>query len=291
VGISKRIRAGVESALLTGAKPVRKLLLATGRDVAPLPEIVQIESTNICNAKCVFCPRDEMHRDEGIMDMALFQKIADECAALNITHMRMHNYGEAFADRMLVDKVRYAIRDLASVADEVTKQGHRVLSLNVGDPNIFDFKTPPHLIEAVYKAMQDGKNGYAPSPGIPEALEAIRVPVESRRQELERDRLAELQVVGPVDLTHPAFSQEPDDAVAAGEDDAREEPRLQGRGPRSRELQRRHRGRGHDRPTAGPADATLHRKGTRAVRALARRRHGAELSTRCSACPHSWASQ
>jgi len=73
-----------------------------------------------------------------------------------------------------LDNVRYAIRDLASVADEVTKQGHKVLSLNVGDPNIFDFKTPPHLIEAVYKAMRDGKNGYAPSPGIPEALEAIR---------------------------------------------------------------------------------------------------------------------
>ena len=70
--------------------------------------------------------------------------------------------------------VRYAIRDLESVADEVTKQGHTVLSLNVGDPNIFDFQTPPHLIEAVYKAMRDGKNGYAPSPGIPEALESIR---------------------------------------------------------------------------------------------------------------------
>src|ERR1700720_2654627 len=73
-----------------------------------------------------------------------------------------------------LDNVRYAIRDLASVADEVTKQGHKALSLNVGDPNIFDFQTPPHLIEAVYKAMRDGKNGYAPSPGIPEALEAIR---------------------------------------------------------------------------------------------------------------------
>jgi len=73
-----------------------------------------------------------------------------------------------------LDNVRYAIRDLASVADEVTQQGHKVLSLNVGDPNIFDFQTPPHLIEAVYKAMRDGKNGYAPSPGIPEALEAIR---------------------------------------------------------------------------------------------------------------------
>ena len=73
-----------------------------------------------------------------------------------------------------LDNVRYAIRDLASVADEVTKQGHKVLSLNVGDPNIFDFQTPPHLIEAVYKAMRENRNGYAPSPGIPEALESIR---------------------------------------------------------------------------------------------------------------------
>src|ERR1700694_3016275 len=73
-----------------------------------------------------------------------------------------------------LDTVRYAIRDLACVADEVIKQGHKVLPLNVGDPLNFDFQTPPHLIEAVYKAMRDGKNGYALSPGIPEALEAIR---------------------------------------------------------------------------------------------------------------------
>ena len=73
-----------------------------------------------------------------------------------------------------LDNVRYAIRDLAPLADQVIKQGHKVLTLTVGDPNIFDFQTPPHLIEAVYKAMRDGKNGYAPSPGIPEAIEAIR---------------------------------------------------------------------------------------------------------------------
>jgi alanine-synthesizing transaminase len=73
-----------------------------------------------------------------------------------------------------LDNVRYAIRDLAPLADEVIRQGHKVLTLTVGDPNIFDFQTPPHLIEAVYKAMRDGKNGYAPSPGIPEAMEAIR---------------------------------------------------------------------------------------------------------------------
>ena len=70
--------------------------------------------------------------------------------------------------------VRYAIRDLACVADEVTGQGHKVLPLNIGDPLSFDFQTPAHIIEAVHKAMRDGKNGYAPSEGVHEALEAIR---------------------------------------------------------------------------------------------------------------------
>jgi alanine-synthesizing transaminase len=73
-----------------------------------------------------------------------------------------------------LENVRYAIRDLAVVAEQVIAKGHKVLALNVGDPNIFDFQTPPHLIEAVYKAMRDGKNGYGPSPGIPEALTALR---------------------------------------------------------------------------------------------------------------------
>ena len=79
-----------------------------------------------------------------------------------------------------LENLRYAIRDLACVADEVVKQGHKVLPLNVGDPLNFDFQTPAHIIEAVHKAMRDGKNGYAPSSGIPEALEAIRG--EARRK-------------------------------------------------------------------------------------------------------------
>jgi alanine-synthesizing transaminase len=73
-----------------------------------------------------------------------------------------------------LDNVRYAIRDLAVIADQLVQQGNKILYLNVGDPNIFDFQTPTHLVEAVAKAMHDNKNGYAPSPGIPQAVEAIR---------------------------------------------------------------------------------------------------------------------
>jgi MoaA/NifB/PqqE/SkfB family radical SAM enzyme len=107
--IKARLRRAAEDVLRSQAKPIRRLMLATGRDRAPsLPEIVQIESTNICNAKCVFCPRDEMHRRQGIMSLDLFKKIVDECVELGITHVRVHNYGEPFVDRKLVEKVRYA---------------------------------------------------------------------------------------------------------------------------------------------------------------------------------------
>lgn len=109
VKIRRTLRRAAESVLAGQGRPVRRLLLAAGRDRAPrLPEIVQIESTNICNAKCVFCPRDEMHRRQGVMSFDLFRKITDECAALGITHLRVHNYGEPFLDRHLTEKVRYA---------------------------------------------------------------------------------------------------------------------------------------------------------------------------------------
>jgi alanine-synthesizing transaminase len=73
-----------------------------------------------------------------------------------------------------LENVRYPIRDLTSVADEVIKQGHKILPLNIGDPISFDFQTPSHVVAAVHKAMKDGRNGYAPSPGVKEALDAIR---------------------------------------------------------------------------------------------------------------------
>jgi radical SAM protein with 4Fe4S-binding SPASM domain len=120
--LTRRARGLTERLLLSNAKSVRRLLVASGRERATrLPDIVQIESTNLCNAKCVFCPRDEMHRRQGIMQMDLFRKIVDECAALGITHVRVHNYGEPFLDKQLVEKVRYAkakgIREVGMISN------------------------------------------------------------------------------------------------------------------------------------------------------------------------------
>ena len=51
------------------------------------------------------------------MSFDLFKKIVDECAELGITHVRMHNYGEAFLDRpaaiiVFVILGRHAVRHL-----------------------------------------------------------------------------------------------------------------------------------------------------------------------------------
>jgi alanine-synthesizing transaminase len=77
-----------------------------------------------------------------------------------------------------LEHVRYAIRDIAVLAEQLAREGKTILPLNIGDPLLFDFQTPPHMIEAVAKAMRDGKNGYAPSLGIDEALAAVQAEAE-----------------------------------------------------------------------------------------------------------------
>ena len=67
----------------------------------------------------------------------------------------------------------YAIRNIVAEARKVEAAGRNVRYLNIGDPITFGFKTPPHLIEAVERAMRDGHNGYAPSVGILPAREAV----------------------------------------------------------------------------------------------------------------------
>jgi len=88
-----------------------------------------------------------------------------------------------------VDRFTYAIRNIVAEAKKVEQAGKKVRYLNIGDPNQFGFLTPPHLIEAVVKAMRDGHNGYAPSPGIVEAREAAAADFAARGVNVSADRV------------------------------------------------------------------------------------------------------
>ena len=72
-----------------------------------------------------------------------------------------------------VHRFTYAIRNIVAEAQRVEAAGTPVKYLNIGDPVAFGFRTPPHLVAAVERAMRDGHNTYGPSAGIAPAREAV----------------------------------------------------------------------------------------------------------------------
>ena len=83
----------------------------------------------------------------------------------------------------------YAIRNIVAEARKVEAAGRKVRYLNIGDPIAFGFRTPPHMIEAVERAMRDGHNGYAPSVGILTAREAVTTECVQRGMPMTPDRV------------------------------------------------------------------------------------------------------
>ena len=88
-----------------------------------------------------------------------------------------------------VNRFSYAIRNIVAEARAVEATGRTVRYLNIGDPVAFGFQTPPHLVEAVTRAMRDGHNGYLPSDGIPAAREAVAADYAPKGMAVTPDRV------------------------------------------------------------------------------------------------------
>jgi len=80
---------------------------------------------------------------------------------------------EAFRPSRRAEGVEYAIRDVIAKAEEVARSGKRIIHLNIGDPVKYGFDTPPHIKEAMKRAIDAGENYYSASEGIKELREAV----------------------------------------------------------------------------------------------------------------------
>ena len=69
--------------------------------------------------------------------------------------------------------ISYAIREVVLPAKKLEKKGIKILHLNIGDPNKYDFDTPQHMKDALYEATNDGHNGYSISEGDIDLRNAI----------------------------------------------------------------------------------------------------------------------
>jgi len=67
-----------------------------------------IETTNICNARCIMCPHPQMKRKRGIMTEEIFSLILDKIKQDNInpTCFILNGFGEPLVDRDIVKRIK-----------------------------------------------------------------------------------------------------------------------------------------------------------------------------------------
>lgn len=80
------------------------------------------------------------------------------------------------ASRMALLGTETAFEALAR-AKALEAQGRDIVFLGIGEP---DYDTPPHIVEAAKDALDAGHTHYVPSPGLPEAREAVAADVGRR---------------------------------------------------------------------------------------------------------------
>jgi len=69
---------------------------------------LQIETTNVCMADCVFCPYGTMQRKKGTMALDLYKRLIDEAATIpQIERITLTGLGETLLDRHLVSRIAY----------------------------------------------------------------------------------------------------------------------------------------------------------------------------------------
>lgn len=138
----------------------------------PKQTILYIETTNICNLKCTFCPHDIMKRKQGIMSESLFRKIIDEAAGIGIRKVSVSNFGEPLCDRDIVQRISYVkqkgIHDIAlstngylltdALLTELFEAGLKRLSLSFAPFREYKQTRPGTNVERLFSTVLSLKN-------------------------------------------------------------------------------------------------------------------------------------
>ncbi len=68
--------------------------------------LITIETTNICTANCVTCPREQFAQKLGMMDFKLFKKIIDDASTHNIKSISLGGFGDPLTDSKLFERCK-----------------------------------------------------------------------------------------------------------------------------------------------------------------------------------------
>ena len=97
------------------------LIKPLAKELARWPQIIELDITNRCNAKCIWCPNPELE-DLGAMSMALFRKIIDDYSTRGGV-VRFGTFGEPLMDKTFSEKIEYLRRFPSIRKVEVVNNG------------------------------------------------------------------------------------------------------------------------------------------------------------------------
>ena len=94
------------------------------------------------------------------------------------TNRTMHK--QQIATNTIIEDVRYEIRgELAHRAHELERQGYEIISLNIGNPGLFGYRTPETMRLAMIENLHSSE-GYCHQKGIFPAREAVVMQQQDR---------------------------------------------------------------------------------------------------------------
>lgn len=88
-----------------------QLLAVAGKfpKFADRPLHLSIETTNLCNSRCVFCPNSTMRRPRQELDFAIYTKAIDQMSQIKGARINFcTTIGEPLLDTKLIERLRYA---------------------------------------------------------------------------------------------------------------------------------------------------------------------------------------
>lgn len=110
------------------------------------PLVLNIEPTNDCNAKCYYCPRDQIVKNQGINYLKIedFRKIIDQIKPNRLIMLNLHKDGEPLLHKDLPEMVEYAKKKDASEIIHLntngilinSRIGHGIIEKEIDDISI-----------------------------------------------------------------------------------------------------------------------------------------------------------
>jgi len=74
-----------------------------------------------------------------------------------------------------IENYHYAIRHLVGAAEALTRAGREVIYLNIGDPQVYGFRPPEHIVEPVIRASRIASPGTRTRPASPKPEKRSRL--------------------------------------------------------------------------------------------------------------------